>query len=75
MMKLTIFVLCFSQISGQLKSLQIVASLTAERDGETRKAALNALATGYKILGIKLMTLDYLISILYLLYEYALVAC
>ena len=42
----------FSQISGQLKSLQIVASLTAERDGETRKAALNALATGYKILGI-----------------------
>jgi hypothetical protein len=26
------------QISGQLKSLQIVASLTAERDGEIRKA-------------------------------------
>jgi cytoskeleton-associated protein 5 len=25
--------------------------LTAERDGETRKAALNTLATGYKILG------------------------
>ncbi|WCJ24432.1 ARM repeat superfamily protein [Euphorbia peplus] len=40
-----------AEISGQLKSLQIVASLTAERDGETRKAALNALATGYKILG------------------------
>ncbi|XP_057538805.1 protein MOR1-like isoform X2 [Amaranthus tricolor] len=40
-----------TEISGQLKSLQIVASLTAERDGETRKAALNALATGYKILG------------------------
>lgn len=40
------------QISGQLKSLQIVASLTAERDGETRKAALNTLATGYKILGM-----------------------
>lgn len=40
------------QITGQLKSLQIVASLTAERDGETRKAALNALATGYKILGM-----------------------
>ncbi|KAL3851295.1 hypothetical protein ACJIZ3_013177 [Penstemon smallii] len=40
-----------SEISGQLKSLQIVASLTAERDGETRKAALNALATGYKMLG------------------------
>jgi len=40
------------QISGQLKSLQAVASLTAERDGETRKAALNTLATGYKILGM-----------------------
>ncbi|CAO2823819.1 unnamed protein product [Amaranthus hypochondriacus] len=40
-----------AEISGQLKSLQIVATLTAERDGETRKAALNALATGYKILG------------------------
>lgn len=40
-----------AEISGQLKSLQLVASLTAERDGETRKAALNALATGYKILG------------------------
>ncbi|KAH9747549.1 protein MOR1 [Citrus sinensis] len=39
------------KISGQLKSLQIVASLTAERDGEIRKAALNTLATGYKILG------------------------
>ncbi|KVH89565.1 hypothetical protein Ccrd_008447 [Cynara cardunculus var. scolymus] len=35
-----------SEISGQLKSLQIVASLTAERDGELRKAALNCLATG-----------------------------
>lgn len=42
----------FEQISGQLKSLQIVASLTAERDGEIRKAALNTLATGYKILGM-----------------------
>lgn len=41
----------FLQISGQLKSLQIVASLTAERDGELRKAALNTLATGFKILG------------------------
>ncbi|KAG5004749.1 hypothetical protein JHK82_028765 [Glycine max] len=41
-----------AEISGQLKSLQIVASLTAERDGETRKAALNTLATGYKILGM-----------------------
>lgn len=39
------------QISGQLKSLQIVASLTAERDGDTRKAALNTLAIGYKIIG------------------------
>ncbi|XP_052201183.1 protein MOR1 isoform X2 [Diospyros lotus] len=40
-----------TEIAGQLKSLQIVASLTAERDGEIRKAALNTLATGYKILG------------------------
>ncbi|XP_073061679.1 LOW QUALITY PROTEIN: protein MOR1-like [Primulina eburnea] len=40
-----------AEISGQLKSLQIVASLTAERDGDARKAALNTLATGYKILG------------------------
>ncbi|XP_038725142.1 protein MOR1-like isoform X2 [Tripterygium wilfordii] len=39
------------EISGQLRSLQVVASLTAERDGEIRKAALNTLATGYKILG------------------------
>ncbi|KAL4563558.1 hypothetical protein LXL04_027601 [Taraxacum kok-saghyz] len=39
------------QISGQLKNLQIVASLTAERDGELRKAALNCFAIGYKILG------------------------
>ncbi|XP_062093804.1 protein MOR1-like [Humulus lupulus] len=31
--------------------MQIVARLTAERDGEIRKAALNTLATGYKILG------------------------
>ncbi|XVF26272.1 hypothetical protein REPUB_Repub14bG0001500 [Reevesia pubescens] len=40
-----------AEITGQLKSLQTVASLTAERDGEIRKAALNTLATGYKILG------------------------
>lgn len=40
-----------AEIGGQLKSLQVVASLTAERDGETRKAALNTLAIGYKILG------------------------
>ncbi|KAG6383715.1 hypothetical protein SASPL_156516 [Salvia splendens] len=39
-----------AEIIGQLKSLQIVASLTAERDGDTRKAALNTLAIGYKIL-------------------------
>lgn len=47
-----LFVTSYVQISGKLKSLQIVASLTAERDNETRKAALNTLATGYKILGI-----------------------
>ncbi|PKI69294.1 hypothetical protein CRG98_010295 [Punica granatum] len=41
-----------AEISGQLKSLQTVASLTAERDGEIRKAALNTLATGYKLLGM-----------------------
>ncbi|KAI3466656.1 hypothetical protein Pfo_023319, partial [Paulownia fortunei] len=40
-----------SILNGQLKSLQVVASLTAERDGDTRKAALNTLATAYKILG------------------------
>ncbi|KAG6649509.1 hypothetical protein I3843_07G212500 [Carya illinoinensis] len=40
-----------AEISGQFKSLQVVASLTAERDGEIRKAALNTLAMGYKILG------------------------
>ncbi|KAL4584332.1 hypothetical protein LXL04_008931 [Taraxacum kok-saghyz] len=42
----------YTEISGQLKNLQIVASLTAERDGELRKAALNCFAIGYKILGI-----------------------
>ncbi|CAH1448437.1 unnamed protein product [Lactuca virosa] len=41
----------YTEISGQLKNLQIVASLTAERDGELRKAALNCFASGYKILG------------------------
>ncbi|GKA64017.1 protein MOR1 isoform X1, partial [Tanacetum coccineum] len=40
-----------AEINGQLRSLAMVASLTAERDGELRKAALNCLATGYKILG------------------------
>lgn len=45
------YVFFILQIGGQLKSLQIVASLTSERDGEIRKVALNTLATGYKILG------------------------
>lgn len=40
-----------AEVNGLFKSLQMVASLTAERDGEIRKAALNTLATGYKILG------------------------
>ncbi|XP_072953995.1 protein MOR1-like isoform X1 [Typha angustifolia] len=39
------------EISGQLKSLQLVAALTSERDGEIRKAALTTLATAYKNLG------------------------
>ncbi|CAL5391912.1 unnamed protein product [Camellia sinensis] len=41
-----------TEIVGQLKSLQLVASLTAERDGEIQKAALNTLATCYKTFGI-----------------------
>lgn len=40
-----------AEISGQLKSLQLVATLTSERDGEIRKAALNTMATAYKNLG------------------------
>lgn len=40
------------QITGQLKSLQLVAGLTSERDGDLRKAALNTLATAYKSLGM-----------------------
>ncbi|XP_071930544.1 protein MOR1-like isoform X1 [Coffea arabica] len=40
-----------SEIWGHLKSLQSVASLTSERDGDIRNAALITLATGYKILG------------------------
>nr|DAD22961.1 TPA_asm: hypothetical protein HUJ06_024424 [Nelumbo nucifera] len=40
-----------AEIGGQLKSLQFVAGLTSERDGEIRKAALNTLATAYKNLG------------------------
>ncbi|CAH8264836.1 unnamed protein product [Arabidopsis lyrata] len=42
---------CGTEIGGLLKYLNMVASLTAERDGELRKAALNTMATGYKILG------------------------
>jgi cytoskeleton-associated protein 5 len=34
-----------------MKSLHVVASLTGERDGEIRKAALNTLATAYKNIG------------------------
>lgn len=44
-----------------MKSLQVVASLTAERDGETRKAALNTLAIGYKILGECLCSVRFLV--------------
>ncbi|CAA7389138.1 unnamed protein product [Spirodela intermedia] len=40
-----------TEVSGQFKSLQLVAALTSERDGEIRKAALNTLTTAYKILG------------------------
>jgi cytoskeleton-associated protein 5 len=40
------------QVSGLMKNLPSVAALTAERDGEIRKAALNTLATAYKNLGI-----------------------
>ncbi|URD81257.1 CLASP N terminal [Musa troglodytarum] len=40
-----------AEISGQLKCLQLVAGLTSERDGEIRKAALNTMATAYKIIG------------------------
>lgn len=35
-----------------MKSLQAVAALTGERDGEIRKAALNTLATAYKNIGL-----------------------
>ncbi|PKA51818.1 Protein MOR1 [Apostasia shenzhenica] len=40
-----------AEISGQLKFLQQVASLTTERDGEIRKAVLNTMTTAYKYLG------------------------
>jgi hypothetical protein len=39
------------QVGGLMKNLPSVAALTAERDGEIRKAALNTLATAYKNLG------------------------
>jgi cytoskeleton-associated protein 5 len=40
------------QVGGLLKNLPSVAALTAERDGEIWKAALNTLATAYKNLGM-----------------------
>ncbi|KAK1667480.1 hypothetical protein QYE76_055639 [Lolium multiflorum] len=40
-----------TEVGGLLKNLPSVAALTAERDGEIRKAALNTLATAYKNLG------------------------
>jgi hypothetical protein len=40
------------QVSSLMKNLPSVAALTAERDGEIRKAALNTLATAYKNLGM-----------------------
>ncbi|RWW13453.1 hypothetical protein GW17_00022822 [Ensete ventricosum] len=46
-----VFLPCLMEkISGQLKCLQLVAGLTSERDGEIRKAALNTMATAYKII-------------------------
>jgi cytoskeleton-associated protein 5 len=41
-----------TQVGGLMKNLPFVAALTAERDGEIRKAALNTLATAYKSLGM-----------------------
>ncbi|KAI8001935.1 Protein root UVB sensitive 6 [Camellia lanceoleosa] len=38
-----------NNLASQSSSANLVASLTAEQDGEIRKAALNTLATGYKI--------------------------
>lgn len=54
------------QLAGPTKALQAVAALSSERDGETRKAALNTLATAYKILGTNLFQASYLISVLWL---------
>ncbi|KAG6392223.1 hypothetical protein SASPL_146436 [Salvia splendens] len=56
-----------TEISSQLKSLQIVASLTAERDGDTRKAALNTLAIGYKILAKEVVVASECIVITFVL--------
>ncbi|XP_024517263.1 protein MOR1 [Selaginella moellendorffii] len=39
------------EIAGPNKALQSVAALTTERDGDLRKAALQTLATVYKIMG------------------------
>uniref|UniRef100_A0A804R0R4 TOG domain-containing protein n=1 Tax=Zea mays TaxID=4577 RepID=A0A804R0R4_MAIZE len=47
-----IFLPCLiEKVGGLMKNLPSVAALTAERDGEIRKAALNTLATAYKNLG------------------------
>ena len=46
--------LLFKQIVGSTKSLQSIAAFTVERDGDIRKAALQTLATAYKVLGIQL---------------------
>jgi len=40
------------QVGGLMKNLPSVAALTAKRDGEIRKAALNTLAITYKNLGM-----------------------
>lgn len=52
----------FLQVSGLMKNLPSVAALTAERDGEIRKAALNTLATAYKNLGMSPTFFFYIIS-------------
>ncbi|KAF7142847.1 hypothetical protein RHSIM_Rhsim05G0160700 [Rhododendron simsii] len=50
---------CICIVGGYVKVISsvhllefMVASLTAERDGENRKVAFNTLATGYKILAV-----------------------
>ncbi|TVU36608.1 hypothetical protein EJB05_18547 [Eragrostis curvula] len=47
-----------TEVSGLMKNLPSVAALTAERDGEIRKAALNTLATAYKNLDAQRSMLD-----------------